>query len=43
MMGPSKAAREIGALILRALKERLTLIVVAAEKKPRIVRLVVKG
>ncbi len=36
-------AREIGDLALRALKERLTLMVVTAGKDHRIVRLVVKG
>ena len=36
-------AREIGDLVLRALKERLTLMVVTAGREHRIVRLVVKG
>lgn len=36
-------AREIGDLVLRALKERLTLIIVTAGKDHKIVRLVVKG
>ena len=35
--------KEIGDLVLRALKERLTLMVVAAGTEHRIVRLVVKG
>jgi hypothetical protein len=35
--------KEIGELVLRALKERLTLMVVTVGKKHRIVRLVVKG
>ena len=35
--------REIGDLVLRALQERLTLTVVTAGKKPRVIRLVVKG
>ncbi len=35
--------RDIGDLVLRALKERLTLMVVTAGKERRIVRLVVKG
>ena len=35
--------REIGDLVLKALKERLTLTVATAGKKPRIIRLVVKG
>ena len=35
--------RDIAALVLRALKERLTLMVVTAGKEHRIVRLVVKG
>ena len=35
--------KEIGDLVLRALKERFTLTVVTAGKRPAIVRLVVKG
>jgi hypothetical protein len=35
--------REIGDLVLRALKERLTMMVVTAGKKPRVIRLVAKG
>jgi hypothetical protein len=36
-------AREIGDLVLRALRERLTLVIVTAGKDHKIVRLVVKG
>jgi hypothetical protein len=36
-------AREIGDLVLRALKEHLTLMVVTAGKDHRIIRLVVKA